>query len=141
MLYTTPPSDFDSSFECVSCLIEYDNRILLLLRQDNKVEWNKYWLPGGWVEANETLDIAIKRELKEETWLTTTPHFYRTFYVRYPDYDFKWHIFHTKLNQDPNIKINDKEHKSYLWTTPEQAVQENLVMWTHWWIEIFYNLG
>ena len=47
-------------------LVNERNEVLISLRK-NKEEYDGYWeYPGGKVEENETLEQAIKREIKEE---------------------------------------------------------------------------
>ena len=52
----------------VSVIVVADQRVLLLLRDDNPEirDPNCWQLPGGGVEENETPDEAVKRELQEE---------------------------------------------------------------------------
>lgn len=50
----------------VDIVIHNTKREILLVRREDDHCW---CMPGGWVEANETPDNAIKRELKEETGL------------------------------------------------------------------------
>lgn len=56
----------------VGAVVMRDNQILLIKRgkAPRKGEWS---LPGGAVELGETLEDAIKREVKEETGLDITP--------------------------------------------------------------------
>lgn len=52
------------------------------------------------------------RELLEETSIEAKNLIYnRTVYVRYPEYDFEYHMFEEKLTKKPQIKINSDEHK------------------------------
>jgi len=44
-----------------------DDNYLLTKRQSPKKEWNKWQFPGGKLKLFETLEEAIKREMKEET--------------------------------------------------------------------------
>lgn len=49
--------------------VNQEFEILLIKRKNNPFEG--HWaLPGGFIEMNETLDEAVKRELEEETGLT-----------------------------------------------------------------------
>lgn len=52
----------------VLCLVYKDNEYLL---QDRvKEDWKGYTIPGGHVEAGESIVEAVVREMKEETGLT-----------------------------------------------------------------------
>jgi 8-oxo-dGTP diphosphatase len=52
----------------VDALVVQDSKILLVKRAENSLlEGGKYALPGGYVDRNENLEQAIKRELNEET--------------------------------------------------------------------------
>ena len=51
---------------CGAVIVNENNEILLQLR--NKAPEKEYWsIPGGKVEMFETLEEAVKREVKEET--------------------------------------------------------------------------
>lgn len=141
MLYTEKPEIFNPKFEVVGCFVEYNNEILLLLRQDHKNEPNTYGIPGGKVWEWETVDMAMTRELNEETWITEADlKYFRAVYVKYPTYDFIYHIFSKKLEQKPDIKINPEEHKSYIRKTPIEALRENLIEDLNVCINMFYKL-
>ena len=52
----------------VLCLVQHEDAYLL---QDRiKKDWQGYTLPGGHVEAGESIVDAVVREIKEETGLT-----------------------------------------------------------------------
>jgi 8-oxo-dGTP diphosphatase len=56
----------------IGALIFKGRRILMVERGGNPLKG--YWsLPGGLVEAGETLEAAVKREILEETGLRVTP--------------------------------------------------------------------
>jgi len=56
----------DKMMLCVDAIVEYDGQIVLIERKKRPYGLA---LPGGKVEASEDLEIAVKRELKEETGL------------------------------------------------------------------------
>jgi len=57
----------------VGVLIDADGRFLLTSRPDGKV-YAGYWeFPGGKLEAGETVEAALRRELHEEIGITIGP--------------------------------------------------------------------
>jgi ADP-ribose pyrophosphatase YjhB (NUDIX family) len=50
----------------VDCIILIDGRVLLIHRRNPPYGWA---LPGGFVEYGETVEDAVRREMKEETGL------------------------------------------------------------------------
>jgi 8-oxo-dGTP diphosphatase len=54
-------------FPVVIGVIKKNGKYLLTKRQSPKKEWNKWQFPGGGLEFFETLEDAVKREIKEET--------------------------------------------------------------------------
>ena len=114
----------------VSCFLEYNHKILLLKRQSHKPQPNTYGVPAGKVDKNESKENAILRELFEETGIKLSNKdikFYKTKFVKYKDYHFVYHIYHCKLNYMPEIKINNEEHKEFLWETPYNSLKLNLI--------------
>ncbi|WP_338603789.1 NUDIX hydrolase [Sulfolobus tengchongensis] len=55
----------------VGCLVISDNKVLLVKRK-NPPNTGLWAIPGGKVEYGETLEEALKREMKEETGLEVT---------------------------------------------------------------------
>lgn len=141
MLHTKKPKKFRSRFEIVGCFVEYQDNILLLLRQDQKSEPNTYWVPAGKVGSWEKIDDAIVREIYEETGLELDHvNYFQEVYVQYPTYEFIYHIYHKKLEEKPHIRINWEEHKEYIWRTPREALEENLIQELDTCIRMFYKL-
>lgn len=125
MLYLKKPLKFNSAFEVVGCFCEQGEKILLLHRQDDKIEGDKWGCPAGKVETGESLTDAIKRELKEETGLQLGAEQFNLegkFYVRYPNFDFVYYIFTVKINDLKDFDLNVSENKNYIWVTPERAL-------------------
>lgn len=140
MLHTRKPKNFKPKFKVVSCFLEYNDEILLLLRQEHKNEPNTYWVPAWKVNKNEKINDAILREIFEETWLELDNlQYFREVFVQYPSYEFIYHIYYKKLEEQPNIKINPEEHKNYIWRNPKKALEENLIQELDNCIKMFYN--
>jgi len=66
--------------------------------------------------------------------------YFKKTYVKYPNYDYIYHIYHKKLEEKPKIIINPEEHKEYVWKTPKEALQENFIQDLDVCIRMFYNL-
>jgi len=130
MLYTQKPLDFNANLEIVSCLIEYDSKMLLLLRQNHKTYPNQWWPPAGKVKNWEELKTAIIRETFEETWIKLISENIKYLwknYVRHGSFDFIYHEYFYKLNSTQEIIIHQDEHKDYGWFLPEESLKLNLV--------------
>ena len=145
MIHEKEPKNFNPVYEVVACFLERDKKILLLHRQDNKSEGNKWGLPAGKVDDGEDIFEAIVREIKEETGLNISKenisHF-KKIYVRYPEYDFIYHMFHTNLedlDKTPKVIINLKEHKDFRWAEIERASEIPLVLDLLECINLFYK--
>lgn len=143
MIFQDKPEDFDPKIEVASCFIEHDGKILLLLRQDHKPQGNTWGIPAGKLNKHEDKKTAILREVQEEVSVVIPEgkieHF-RTVYVRYPDYDFPYHMFIHLAEAKPEIILDTSAHKEYAWKTPEEALQMNLIPDEDKCIKLFYNL-
>lgn len=130
MIHKTPPENFQPKFEVVSCHIDCNGKLLLLHRADHKSAGDQWGVPAGKVDPGEDIYSAVYRETKEETGLDIpleNIHFRKTVFVRYPDYDFVYHIFQTELDTESEVIINIEEHKDFRWATPSEALEMNLV--------------
>ena len=142
MLYNDEPSDFKSKFEVVGCFVESNGELLLLHRQDHKPEGNTWGIPSGKVDEGETPVSTVLRELKEETGFkvsTSELSYLKKLFIRFPTYDFIYHVFRTKLAERRSVKINPNEHKDARWITPEKAKQVNLIGDLREGINLFYG--
>jgi 8-oxo-dGTP pyrophosphatase MutT (NUDIX family) len=143
MIYPQPPEHFVPKFEVVSCFFERDGKFLLLLRQDAKPQGNTWGVPAGKVEKGETPDAAMIRELEEETGYRAKkniPKLVRTVYVRYPEYDFTYHIYHLSLDENHSVKIDSVAHKEFSWVVPKEAMKMHLVPDLDTCIRLFYDV-
>ena len=74
MLYSEEPEKFVSKFSIGSCFIEYDGKILLLFRKDDKFEGNTWAIPAGKISDDESIQEGLIREIKEETSIELIRH-------------------------------------------------------------------
>jgi 8-oxo-dGTP pyrophosphatase MutT (NUDIX family) len=143
VIYLKKPKKFNSIFEVVSCFFEKDGKILLLHRQDYKPQGNTWGVPAGKVETNEDPLNAMLRELEEETGykvISNTFKLTKTIYVKYPEYDFIYHIYYLPITENCDVKIDSKAHKDFKWTTPKEALDMNLIQDLDTCIKIQYKI-
>lgn len=142
MIYKERPQNFSSKFDVISCFVEHDGEILLLHRQDHKPEGNTWGVPAGKVDVGESILEAMAREIREETGLvlpSSQLSYFRKVFVKYPEYDFIYHIYHTKLDQRQKVAINHTEHKDFRWISPENALNISLIQDLDACIKLFYQ--
>ena len=116
---------YNSYMRVVGCFLEYNNKVVLLLRRPHKPDGNTWGLPGGKVEAGESDIEALRRELYEETGYQAaaseitllgeydfiSP---RGDTIRYVSHNITLHSFH-------EITLEDTAHSEYTWITIEEA--------------------
>ncbi|MFH1065190.1 MAG: NUDIX hydrolase [Nanoarchaeota archaeon] len=143
MIYTEIPENFSPSFETASCFCEFNGKFLMLLRQDNKPEGNKWGVPAGKVDAGESPLSAMVRELWEETGIIRADDKFAysgKLYVRYPAYDFIYHTFSTVLEKAEPVVLLKKEHKDFFRARPHTSLKMRLVLDMDECIRRFYNI-
>ncbi|MBR9704159.1 NUDIX hydrolase [Candidatus Pacearchaeota archaeon] len=145
MLYRKKPVDFKEKFSAVGCFIENNKEFPFLKRvPTSRVEPNTYGHPAGKIDPGEDPLQAILRETKEETGLILNPHrlgYIGELFVRYPKFDFTYHMYHTLLVNRPNIIINPKEHTDFSWKTPKKAISDlDLMLDEEECLRIVFNL-
>lgn len=144
MIHLAPPAHFVPQFSAVGCFVETDSGdILQLLRSKSvKIEPEKWGAPAGKDEPNETPDVAMARELKEETGLIVSPDqlkHVKTFFIEYPGVKFTYDLFRLVYTFKPVIKLSD-EHVAFVWIPPAYA--NSLALMEDEWecIKAVYNL-
>ena len=144
MIYLTKPKNFKSKYNVVSCFLEYNGEILLLHRPAHKNQGGKWGVPAGKIEAGETPLQAIIRELKEETSYIVAEEkkllYFGKVYVRHPEHDFVYHIFHLPLGDKPKIILDPKEHQNFQWVTPKESLKIDMVTDQDTCVKLFYKL-
>lgn len=97
----------------------------MLLRADHKSAGGKWGVPAGKVDPGEMPLLTAQRETLEETGIDIPMNriiFFDTVYVRYPDYDFIYHIFHADIESEKDVTIRREEHQDFRWVTPGEAL-------------------
>ena len=109
--------------EVVAAIIRKDGKIFATQRGYG--EWQDWWeFPGGKIEAGETPEEALRREIREE--LSTEigiDRFLCTVEYDYPAFHLTMHCYLCSLLSD-TIRLN--EHEAAKWLTKEQL---NTVKW------------
>ena len=143
MIYKIMPENFNPKFEAVGSFVQCNGEIILLHRQNHKPQGDTWGIPSGKRDNGEdTLDTAC-RETAEETGIMIPQDkmkFFSTVYVRFPDYDFVYHMYHTTLDNKPEIRINQSEHKAAKWISPKEALNLPLIQDLDACIQLFYGV-
>ncbi|MFT6923354.1 MAG: 8-oxo-dGTP diphosphatase [Crocinitomicaceae bacterium] len=106
--------------EVVAAVIKHNSKILCVQRGENKLPYisKKYEFPGGKIEAGETKEQTIKREIMEELHLEiSTGDELVTVEHEYPDFFLTMHSFICTC-ADPTIKLT--EHIDYKWLSTSE---------------------
>lgn len=109
--------------EVVAAILMHNDEVLCAQRAESKLEYisKKFEFPGGKIEAGETYEEALQRELQEE--LNIKPEIndlYLTVVHQYPDFELTMHSF---LCSMPNKEITLNEHISHVWLKKENFLE------------------
>lgn len=114
-LGTTATADGVQQF-VVGAIVQADNTVLLLQRPDDDFMGGIFELPSGKVEPGETLEVALMREVSEETGLAVTD---VREYIGSFDYTSgsgkKTRQFTFAVTVARTTPIELQEHDAYLW--------------------------
>lgn len=121
-IFEYKPEGFKPLLTIVGCYCTYQGRILLLKRHPETFSGEKWCLPAGKLELDETRPAGAVRELVEETRITPTDLFHiGTVYLRFPDYEYDFDIYHAPFTEKPELKLNLEEHTEGAWVTHEET--------------------
>lgn len=131
MIFKEKPHHRADTFDVVACYLEHEGKFIFLRRHPDKSHGAKWCLPAGKVNINESIVDAVVREVKEETGITIIPSELETlpsFWVESEgDINFKYHSFLFKLPNLPSVTLNDDEHLDYVWATPTESLELDLL--------------
>ena len=105
------------TIEVVAAVI-FDEQGRIFATQRGYGEWKDWWeFPGGKIEAGETPQQALRREIREE--LATeieVGELLRTIDYDYPNFHLKMHCFRCRLMGGVTLK----EHEAAKWLAPSE---------------------
>lgn len=131
LVYIEPPAGYNPRCHVAACFCQYNDEFLFLLRQPDKSCGNTWGIPGGKLDAGDTVLRAVIRELVEETSLQLSDdevEELQTVYIRYPTGDFTYTMFRKVYHERPaNIRLNPAEHQEARWLTLQDALELPLI--------------
>lgn len=105
----------------VGVLIDRDGRFLLTTRPPGKAYAGHWEFPGGKIEAGETVEQALRRELQEEIGVTIgTAHPWRVLQADYPHARVRLHVCRVF---DWRGELHMHEGQAFAWQTLPVTVQ------------------
>ena len=106
--------------EVVAAIVVFENKILCVQRGENKLDYisKKYEFPGGKMEAGETKEETIKREILEELKiLIDIQEEFISVTHQYPDFILTMHSFICKCDS-PTLTLT--EHIDFKWLNKDE---------------------
>lgn len=120
-VFTEKPLDFSPKVEIGATYVIHNERLLLLKLGSHKQEAGYWGVPAGKIEINETFSDGAKRELFEETGLSSGEGPWRSLgvlFMRKPDIDYTYHFFELRLETEPQISLSI-EHDEHIWASAQ----------------------
>ena len=105
--------------EVVAAIIKHNSEVLGVQRPLHKLDYisQKFEFPGGKIEAGETHEQALNRELKEELEMNSAiGDHVLTVNHKYPDFELIMHAYFVRVDSKD---MTLKEHISKLWLKKE----------------------
>jgi nucleoside triphosphatase len=108
-----------------------DRKGWLLLVRSNK--WfEKLTIPGGHIELGETMEQALRREVREEVGMNVREARFLIMQeaIFSPEFWKKRHFiffdFVCRCDDDEKVTVDNKEIQDYLWVEPSEALKMNI---------------
>lgn len=118
--------EFNLPLKAVVIRLKFNNRILLLERNEYDRTYPGWCLPGGKIDNGESAIDAVKRELYEETKISIEDASYIGEYLSVIKFkDCRIAVYEKLFDEEPIVTISD-EHKSYKWMTMDDIKNVNL---------------
>lgn len=110
---------FHNVAAAVSAIILFENNVLVTVRALEPGK-GKLDLPGGFVDPQESLEVALSRELYEELGIQVThPEYFQSFANPYSyegiEYSTVESVFVVRLNQRPELDVELAEISDIRW--------------------------
>ena len=141
MIFLDAPTGFKPKFEVASVFILNDNEFLMIKSSKNKPTADMWGVPAGKLEKGESINDAAKRELFEETGIKIKDiKYFKTVYVRYPEFDFIYHMHQANIPIKITPILNPEEHIDFKWSSPKSALNEYLIPDEDSCIKLFFQL-
>src|ERR1035437_7184322 len=120
-------TDYEANilFEAVGCDIKCANKFLFLKREAHKSYPNRWGLPGGKIEDQETSIKAAIRELFEETHILLSSEqlsLFATYQFANADMNFVYTVFFYEYDKKPHVIIDSEAHTAFAWLSIEEAL-------------------
>jgi NAD+ diphosphatase len=124
-------TSFFGPVTAVGVVIANDQGQVLLIERAKDPGRGKLGMPGGFVDPNETAEVATRRETQEEVgieigqlnFLMTAPNSYSYQGVMYPVLDI---YFHALIEPKQIIRPEGAEVSTWLWTNINQSVLDRM---------------
>jgi len=114
------PNDGIPLHKCgVVAVIGRGGKLLLIRRSNNVAAPGKYCFPGGAIEAGETQEMALVRELQEELGVEVEP--VRPLWESLTPWGVHLVWWKARLTPEAAIKPNPREVAEVLWMKPGDA--------------------
>jgi len=120
---------------CVNAIVLDNEGRVLVMRRNNKPARGLYWFPGGRIKIGQSLEDALKEQVKEETGLEWSEvELLKVASVSSSVFKTRHTVeinFLLIKNTDSEIKLN-QEHSDFKWVRPKDFDKEKLDPYLKW---------